>query len=117
MSQMADVRQRGALQRYSAKIWSVGFAEPTELRVGILSHSLSLAGFSSGQLQKLLKDMSQSAGMSATLCMHAKWWQLHLVMSALSTQAAAGVRLELMPLMKASCREIDGVRPTQSSLA
>ena len=45
-------------------------------------------------------DLAKRAAMGALLCAEAGWWQLELLLGALSSQAAAGVRPELFELMQ-----------------
>ena len=57
-------------------------------------------GFNAGQLQKLQKELCQWAGMAKVVATYAQWWQMEIVMNNLAEEANAGVRLELLPLMK-----------------
>jgi len=48
----------------------------------------------------LLSDHCLHSCQAAMMCTSAGWWQLEALYSALSVQAAAGARPELLPLMK-----------------
>ena len=65
-----------------------------------LPKTLTEKGFPSGEIQKLQKELANWAGMAAVMCSSAGWWHLEAVMSNLAQQAAAGVRVELLPLMQ-----------------
>jgi DNA polymerase theta len=58
------------------------------------------AGLSRGQIQKLQQDAGKWMGMASLLCESAGWWPLATLYSNLSQMAAAGVRQELLPLMR-----------------
>jgi hypothetical protein len=54
-------------------------------------------------MQQWQAEISKTAAMAALLANNAGWWQLEALLAPLSAQAAAGVRLELLPLMEVSC--------------
>lgn len=61
------------------------------------------AGISRGQMQHWQVELSKTAAMAALLAGNAGWWQLQALLSALSAQAAAGVKPCLLPLMQVRC--------------
>jgi hypothetical protein len=50
--------------------------------------------------QKWQGELSKTAAMAALLANEAEWWHLETLLSPLAAQVAAGVRPELLPLMK-----------------
>jgi replicative superfamily II helicase len=61
---------------------------------------LSYSGLMRGELQKLQEDVAQHMGMAALLCESAGWWPLATMFSDHAATVAAGVRRELLPLMR-----------------
>ncbi|PSC69888.1 helicase and polymerase-containing TEBICHI [Micractinium conductrix] len=61
---------------------------------------VSKAGLSRGQVQKLQQDAGKWMGMASLLCESAGWWPLATLYGNLSQMAAAGVRQDLLPLMR-----------------
>jgi hypothetical protein len=57
-----------------------------------------------GALQHMLLDVGQTAAMASLLCAGAGWPYLADLCNALSKQAAAGGRHELLPLLEARAR-------------
>jgi hypothetical protein len=53
-------------------------------------------------MQKWQAEVSKTAAMAALLASEAQWWQLETLLAPLAAQVAAGVRPELLPLMKVS---------------
>lgn len=51
-------------------------------------------------MQKWQTEISKTAAMAALLANEAEWWQLETLLAPLAAQVAAGVRPELLPLMK-----------------
>lgn len=56
-------------------------------------------------MQRWQMEVSKTAAMAALLAANAGWWQLETLLAPLAAQVAAGVRPELLALMKVSlCR-------------
>lgn len=61
-----------------------------------------------GLLQHTLQEVAQHAGMAGLLCETAGWPYLAMLCNALSKQAAAGGRYELLPLLEVSTTDWTG---------
>lgn len=70
---------------------------PTNGRQG---EGLTKPELTPGLLQHTLQDAAQHAGMAGLLCETAGWPYLAMLCNALSKQAAAGGRYELLPLLE-----------------
>jgi hypothetical protein len=51
-------------------------------------------------MQRWQGEVSKTAAMAALLACKAEWWQMEALLAPLAAQVAAGVRPELLPLMK-----------------
>ena len=58
------------------------------------------AGITLSQMQNWQSELAKTAAMAALLANSAGWWQLEALLLPLSAQLAAGVKPELLALMR-----------------